>query len=96
MVEISLRYFVLCYFRDKSACTTYIIKEVSEENEEGCKAPSRGRIQEWIPILLVEGDDFEIRNNQVTKNHSGKIKHFRSWLCSGVTLVRGERFTKVV
>ncbi|XP_033641543.1 platelet-activating factor acetylhydrolase 2, cytoplasmic-like [Asterias rubens] len=51
--------------RDKSACTTYIIKEVSEENEEGCKAPSRGRIQEWIPILLVEGDDFEIRNNQL-------------------------------
>ncbi|XP_022109541.1 platelet-activating factor acetylhydrolase-like isoform X2 [Acanthaster planci] len=52
--------------RDKSACATYVIKDVTED-ESDCKAPSGGRVQEWIPILLVEGDDFEIRNNQLSQ-----------------------------
>ena len=55
------------FYRDRSACNTYIFREVLREDDEVKEGASHmGMVQEWIPHNLVKpNEDFELRNNQV-------------------------------
>ncbi|XP_038062918.1 platelet-activating factor acetylhydrolase-like isoform X2 [Patiria miniata] len=65
-VEMASQGFVVAAVehRDRSACTTYVIKNVTTDDSDS-GAPSSDTVREWIPILLMKKDEFEIRNNQL-------------------------------
>ncbi|XP_072049777.1 platelet-activating factor acetylhydrolase 2, cytoplasmic-like isoform X2 [Amphiura filiformis] len=54
--------------RDRSACATYVFKEVHHEEDEASEGARAGMVQDWIPHNFAKpNEDFELRNNQVTQ-----------------------------
>ncbi len=68
-VELASRGFLVAAVehRDRSACATYVFKEVVHEEDEAPSEGARaGMVQDWVPHNYAKpNEDFELRNNQV-------------------------------